>query len=41
MERHFITSLDRENLEALSFLGDEKGNLLFPSKICILQVEKL
>lgn len=41
MERHFITSLDRENLEALSFLGDENGNLLFPSKICILQVEKL
>lgn len=40
MKKHLKCDLDDKKLSHLSFFKDEAGNLLFPTKICILQLEK-
>jgi len=40
-KKNFSTSFDDKKLEGLSFLKDEKDRIIFASKVCLVQLEKL
>lgn len=41
LKNNFLTSLDTKKIETITFLKDEKNKFIFPTKVYIVELEKL